>query len=190
MKRFLLSMLVVAGLGMTPSLAAASPEGAKSFVDTVAKQVITVAKADSSTSTKEAKIQSIFSDKVDINFIARFVLGKHWRSASPAQQSAYVAAYRPFILKNYATKLAKYSGQSYELKNARTDGDANVVTMVIHDTDGEDINVDYRLRGDGGYRIVDIVVEGVSLLTTQRSEFNSIVESKGIDGLIAALKSK
>ncbi len=190
MKRFLLSMLVLASLGITPTVALAGPEAAKSFVDSVAKQVINVAKGDSPTKTKEAKIESIFADKVDINFIARFVLGKHWRSASPAQQSRYVAAYRPFILKNYASKLAKYSGQTYELKNARADGDASVVTMVIHDNGGEDINVDYRMRGDGSFKIVDIMVEGVSLLSTQRSEFNGIVESKGVDGLIEALKKQ
>ena len=63
--------------------------------------------------------------------------------------------------------------------------------MEINDTSGQAILVDYRLRGDSGaFKIVDITVEGVSLLTTQRSEFNGIVERKGIDGLIEALKKQ
>ena len=141
---------------------------------------------------KQSKIESLFSDKVDITFVAKFVLGKNWRTASPAQQQDYIAAYRPFILKNYASKLAKYSGQTYTLKNAHADGDASVVTMEINDPKGgQNIIVDYRLRGDErSFKIVDITVEGVSLLSTQRSEFNGIVERKGVDGLVAALKQQ
>lgn len=165
---------------------------AKDYVDRVATQVLDIAKSgETSKAEKQSQIEKLFADKVDIQFVAKFVLGKHWRTATPAQQKDYVAAYKPFILKNYAGKLAKYSGQTYELKTARTDGDASVVPMVIHDTDGQDVAVDYRLRNTGGsYKIVDITVEGVSLLATQRSEFNGIVERKGVDGLVTALQTQ
>ena len=86
--------------------------------------------------------------------------------------------------------MTKYSGQTYTLKNARVDGDANVVTMEINDPNGQKVNVDYKLKGDSNFKIIDIAVEGVSLLTTQRSEFNGIVERKGVDGLIDALKKQ
>lgn len=190
MKRLLLSLVAAAGLMASPAHADAS--AAKSFVDKVATQVLAIVKNEAlSTEQKQSRIETVFTDKVDIYFVAKFVLGKHWRTATPKQQQDYLAAYRPFILKNYASKLAKYSGQTYELKNARIDGDASMVTMVIHDTDGADVLVDYRLRGAAGaYKIVDITVEGVSLLTTQRSEFNGIVERKTIDGLINALKTQ
>lgn len=170
----------------------AGGQDAKAYVDRVATQVLDVVKDDkASEGDKQSRIEKIFTDKVDINFVAKFVLGKHWREATPDQQKDYVAAYQPFILKNYASKLAKYSGQTYELKTARLDGDASIVPMIIHDTDGKDVQVDYRLRADSkGFKIVDITVEGVSLLTTQRSEFNGIVERKGIDGLIEALKNQ
>ena len=87
--------------------------------------------------------------------------------------------------------MTKYSGQTYTLKGARSDGDTSYVTMVINDPAGQNINLDYRLRDTGGaYKITDITVEGVSLLNTQRSEFKSVVNSKGIDGLIEALKAQ
>lgn len=191
MKRSLLCVLVALSLGVSTAVSASNPDAAKAFVDTVAKQVIDVAKSETDRSVKQAKIESIFTDKVDINFVAKFVLGKNWRTATPAQQQAYIVAYKPFILKNYASKLAKYSGQTYNLKSARPDGDASVVTMEIVDPNGQNVMVDYRLKeAGGGFKIVDIAVEGVSLLTTQRSEFNGIVESKGIDGLIEALKKQ
>ena len=192
MKRFLLSLLMALSLGASTSAYAANPAAAKTFIDTVASQVLTLVKNESlSKADKQAKIEALFSDKVDINFVAKFVLGKNWRTATPQQQQDYIAAYKPFILKNYAGKLTKYSGQTYALKGARADGDATVVNMEIDDPSGENVHVDYRLKDDSGsFKIVDITVEGVSLLTTQRSEFNGITETKGIDGLIDALKKQ
>ncbi len=193
MKRILVTAVLAASLSFgSIAYAAADPAAAKTFIDSTATQVLTLVKNDAlSKDQKQAKIESIFADKVDINYVAKFVLGKNWRTATPQQQQDYIAAYKPFILKNYAAKLTKYSGQTYTLKNARSDGDDNVVTMEIDDPNGQKVNVDYHLRNDtGSYKIVDIAVEGVSLLTTQRSEFNGIVENKGVDGLISALKSQ
>ena len=191
MKRYCVTALLAASLAFSSIAQAADSGAAKSFIDTTATQVLTLVKNESlNKDQKQAKIESIFSDKVDINFVAKFVLGKSWRTATPQQQQEYIAAYKPFILKNYAAKLTKYSGQTYTLKNARTEGDDTVVTMEINDPDGQKVNVDYHLRNESGFKIVDIAVEGVSLLTTQRSEFNGIIESKGVDGLIAALKAQ
>lgn len=193
MKRILVTAALAASLAFSSiANAAPDPAAAKTFVDTVATQVLTLVKNETmSKDEKQAKIESIFSDKVDINFVAKYVLGASWRTATPQQQQDYIGAYKPFILKNYASKLTKYSGQTYTLKNARADGDDNVVTMEIDDPSGQKVNVDYHLRNDSGsFKIVDIAVEGVSLLQTQRSEFNGIVQNKGIDGLIAALKAQ
>lgn len=191
MKRVLVNVFVSAILFSAFGAQAADQE-AKAYVDRVANQVLSVVKDDTvAQEDKQSRIEKIFIDKVDIDFVAKFVLGKHWREASPEQKKDYTAAYKPFILKNYAGKLAKYSGQTYELKSSHTEDDASIVPMIIHDTNGRDVSVDYRLRSLGsGFKIVDITVEGVSLLTTQRSEFNGIVERKGIDGLIAALKAQ
>lgn len=167
---------------------------ARDFVDGLAQRVLAVVKdGASSKESKIAAIEQLFSDKVDIDFVARFALGKYWREASAQQQTAYIAAYKPFILKNYAGRLARYSGQTYTLKNPRLEGDAAFVTMNIQDPNsGQDVTVDYRVgeRGHGQYKILDIVVEGVSLLSTQRSEFAAIVDQKGIDGLIEALQQQ
>jgi phospholipid transport system substrate-binding protein len=189
-RRFL--SVIVSCMLLAGAAHAADADKAKSFVDGLASRVMAIVKDDAFSRTdKQTRIEQLFVDKVDINFVARFVLGKHWRTATPQQQKEYVTAYRPFILKNYAGRLAKYSGQTYELRGSRNDGDASIVTMEIIDPQGQNVMVDYRLRSEGGgFKVVDITVEGVSLLTTQRSEFNGIVERKGVDGLIAALKSQ
>lgn len=182
-----------AAANAAPAAAPAQNGGAaQTYVDGLAQQVLAIVK-DSGTDKVERtkKIEALFTDKVDMDFIARFVLGKAWRAATPEQQQAYITAYKPFLLKNYASRLAKYSGQTYSLKKTRNDGNASVVTMEIQDTNGQSFLVDYRLREQGGnFKVLDIIVEGVSLLSTQRSEFASIIDQKGIDGLTEALKKQ
>ena len=192
MKRFLISLVALAGVMMSVPSMATTPEAAKAFVDGFASNVLTIVRNDSfSKSEKQQKIEHLFSDKVDIDFIAKFVLGPSWRTASPEQQQAYIAAYKPFILKNYSGRLANYSGQTYTLKGARGEGEVMNVVMLIQDPQGQTATLDYRLRSsEASFKIVDITVEGVSLLNTQRSEFKSVVNSKGIDGLIEALKKQ
>lgn len=192
MTHFIRTVVLAVSMLFGLSAQAANPAAAKNFLDAIAAQVLVIVKDDKLSQTdRQAKIENLFADKVDISFVAKFALGKHWRAATPEQQKEYIAAYRPFILKNYGGKLTKYSGQTYALKNTRIDGEAIVVTMEIDDPNGQKIMMDYRLRDDGAtFKITDIAVEGVSLLTTQRSEFNGIIEGKGIDGLIAALKQQ
>lgn len=191
MKQWILSLITAALLLQPVAAQAGSPQEAKQYVDNVASQVLDVLKTGTSKADKQAKLESLFSTMVDIPYVAKYVLGKHWPTATPEQQQAYVAAYKPFVLRNYASKLTKYSGQNYKLKDARNMGGDQVVTMEIVDPGNPSVFVDYRLREDtGSYKVVDIAVEGVSLVATQRSEFNSIVSSKGLDYLIEALNKK
>lgn len=190
--RFLGAMMALVAWAAAAPVSAANPEAAKAFVDGFASKVLAIVSNESaSRAEKQEKIEALFSDKVDMDYIAKFVLGPSWRTATPAQQKEYVGAYKPFILKNYSGRLTKYSGQTYTLKGARSEGDTAYVTMLINDPNGQNITLDYRLRDAGGaFKITDITVEGVSLLNTQRSEFKSVVNSKGIDGLIEALKKQ
>jgi phospholipid transport system substrate-binding protein len=193
MNRFFKTLSAMMLLALANPSHAMDVAGAKNFLDQVAADVLSIVRDErASKEQKQQRIETIFSDKVDISFVAKFVLGKHWRTASPAQQKSYVAAYEPFILKNYAGKLVKYSGQTYRLKSPYMEDNVAVVTMEIIDPSGTNVNVDYRLgdAGAGKYKINDIVIEGVSLLATQRAEFDSIVQNKGVDGLIAALRTQ
>lgn len=191
MKQWILSLLA-AVLLLQPTVAlAGSPKEAQAYIDGISTDVLDILKTKETKASKQAKLETLFSTTVDIPYVAKYVLGRHWNGASADQQKAYVAAYEPFIVRNYAGKLTKYSGQSYKLKNARNMGDDQVVTMEIVDPGSPSVFVDYRLREvSGSYKVVDIAVEGVSLVATQRSEFNAIVNRNGIDGLIAALQKQ
>ena len=113
MKRFLQSLTAIFVVAFATTSFAGDAAGAKVFLDKVASDVLAIVKdAGASKEAKQKKIEALFADKVDIAFVAKFVLGKHWRTATPKQQQDYMTAYKPFILKNYASKLTIYSGQT------------------------------------------------------------------------------
>lgn len=191
MKRFI--ALAAACVLWAGSASAGDVNGAKSFVNGVAQEVLSIVKAGGAKEAQQEKLLTVVDSNIDIDFVAKFVLGKYWRQATPEQQKAYLDAYRPFLKKSYVSRLTKYSGQTVAVGNGRADSDGSyLVTMKVNQPDGSaPVNMLYRVvDAKGGYRISDIVVEGVSLLNTQRSEFSSIAQSRGIDGLIEALKKK
>jgi phospholipid transport system substrate-binding protein len=194
MKRlFVFFSLWVFGLscmGIAPAYA--STQRATGFVDKVAGEVLAIIKNDAlDASGKKAKVNTIFLNVVDIPFVAKFVLGKHWRTATPEQRAQYLAAYEPFLINNYVSRITKYSGQTYTIMRTRKDNNDYVVNMELLDPNGPNVVMDYRVRPAGKqFKVIDIVIENVSLLNTQRSEFNSVVTNKGLDFLIKALEKK
>ena len=190
MRKILLLWLVALGLA-TPALAA-SDEPAKAFVEDVAAKTIAIVKTDAAESAKQAELEDRFRPGVDVPFVGRFVLGQHWRAATPAQQEEYLAAYGPFLMKHYIGRLVKYSGQEVKVTKAVSEKNGSImVTMAVINPGQEKFFVEYRLQPAGkSFKLIDIVVEGVGLLASQRSEFNAVVNNKGLDYLIEALKKK
>lgn len=191
--RFFGPLLAALALIMTISAAQAAPAPQQAFIDKIASDMLAIVKNDSlPQAEKSTKLENIFASTVDFDWVGKFVLGRHFKAATPAQQTAYLAAYRPFIIKNYVSRLTKYTGQTYKITGTRTSSDgAALVSMQLLDPKGPPVLVDYRVSGKpGAFKVTDIVVEDVSLITTQRSEFNAVVSKNGIDFLIDALKKK
>ncbi|MFO1242890.1 MAG: ABC transporter substrate-binding protein [Rickettsiales bacterium] len=170
----------------------ADENGARQFIDGLGQQVLALAKdSGKSDSQKQDELRNIFFQSVDVDWIARFVLGRFWRTASESQQQTYLNNYRNFISTNYTSRLRDYTGETFKITGARDDGDGKyMVSMQIVRPNGQNVETDYKVKEDGGYKIIDIVVEGVSLITTQRSEFSSAVSRKGLDFLIEQLAKK
>jgi phospholipid transport system substrate-binding protein len=190
-RKFLAIMMVWLGL-VAPAYADDAPK-AQIFVDKVASDVLVLVQDEKiAVEDKKSKLNKVFIDVVDVAYVAKFVLGRHWRTATPAQQQAYLSAYGPFLINNYVARLTKYTGQTFKITGSQPTGDAYIVSTQLLDPKGPPILVDYRVRQDAGdvFKVIDIVVEGVSLLATQRSEFNSVVSNNGVDFLIQALQKK
>jgi len=142
---------------------------------------------------KQSKLEVLFEQNVDIDWIGKFVLGRHWRSASDEQKKAYLDSYRTFTIKHYTSNLSDFTNTNFEVTKVRPDSNGGyVVTMRIKRPQAEDIVAEYTIRqknGDG-LKVYDIIVEGVSMITTQRDEFGSVVSQKGLDYLISQLKRR
>jgi phospholipid transport system substrate-binding protein len=166
---------------------------AQLFMDLLAQDLLKTVKNDALDDDKKLKkLQTMFENSVDIAWVAKFVLGRHFRTATPEQKTAYLKAYPSFLVNNYVARLMKYTGQTYRIIDTKKNENGDyVVAMELQDPDGPPILLDYRLHKKAGtFKVIDIVVESISLITTQRSEFNAVVNRKGLDRLITALEKK
>jgi phospholipid transport system substrate-binding protein len=130
---------------------------------------------------------------VDFEEATRLALGRGWKQASPEQQKKLVTEFRNMLVRTYSNAISAYEGQTMKVLPSRVkagDTEATVRNQFIR-PGGKPVLIDYSMRKtDQGWKVYDIVVEGVSLVLTYRSEFDAIVKQEGIDALIKRLTQK
>ena len=127
----------------------------------------------------------------DLPLITRLVIGRYWRKVNEEQKQAFATVFEQHIVRVYTSQLGVYRDEKVEVRNvaARTDKDTIVGTEVMRESDPP-LRIDWLVReSDGQYRIIDVAAEGVSMMTTKRSEFSSVIAREGMDGLIEQLKA-
>jgi len=169
------------------------PEETARFIDTLGQQALTVLGAANLPLTdREARVRELLSRSIDFQTIGRFALGPAWRRASADQKSEYQRLFQEYVLRTYSRRLGGYAGETFRITGARalTETDA-LVSTEIQRPSGPPLAADWRVRGGTtGYKILDVMVSGVSMIQTQRSEFTAVVRRDGVDGLIAALRAR
>ena len=169
-------------------------KGAGAFVETLADDAITNLTGDGlNDAQREEKLRGILRSYFDVNSIGKWVLGRHWRKANAAERTEYLRLLEDLIVSTYALRFKSYSNEKIKLTGIASRGQTAIVKSVIERGDQQSVRVDWRVTyPDGQYKIFDIVVEGVSMIQTQRSEFSSVIRRNGgkISGLIATLKDK
>lgn len=208
-RRSLLSgaaLMLVAGLGAAiMPVVAAQPaqaqadqgaQAAATFVQSLGDKAIATL-ADSKVSNEQTKeiFRKLLNDNFDVVTIGRFVLGRYWNTATEPQRKEYMDLFERMIVEVYAERFSQYAGESFKVSGAQPAGqrDAVVVSQVLRPS-GPPVNVAWRVRAkDGeGFKIVDVVVENVSMSQTQRSEFASLIENNGgkFEALLDALRQR
>lgn len=195
MKKIYLWVLFFLGVA-TVANAAIDKEKALSMVENLTKEGIEeIVNSDASVSEKNEVFRKLFDENLDIDFISRYVLGRYWRKASVAQRVNFVSLYREYNVKTWSKRFDEFKGKKFVFKGVVIGGNPNqafVETEVPMD-EGKPVTVRWRVSDkDGVLKIIDIIIENVSLVQTARSEYTSFIAKspKGIDGLLENLREK
>ena len=187
-----------AGLFMFGAEANAEVNAAKAeqFIKDVTKQGIEeLVNSDISDSERRARFTKLFNQDLDLDFIGKFVLGRYWRTATPKQRDEFIDVYRKLNVQTWSERFNDFKGKHFEFlgtENSKSPDQVFVNTQVPMQ-EGKPASVKWRVKEtNGNMRIVDIIIENVSLAQTSRSEYTSYIQKSpnGIDSLIADLKAK
>ena len=168
------------------------------LVKQTADDVLTIIKNDREIQAgNQQKLYAVIEEKILPNFdfdrVCRMVLGKNWKSATPEQQAIFQKEFRSLLLRTYSSALSKYKDQVIEYKPMRYEVDeknVSVKTQILQ-SGGQPIAVDYSLvKGATGWKVYDIVIESVSLVTNYRSQFSNEIRQNGLDSLNKKLMDK
>lgn len=138
-------------------------------------------------------VNEIVLPHFDFERMSLTVLGKHWRGANPEQQQRFVEEFSTLLVRTYATALLEYTGQEIVYKPFRhKEGDKKaIVKTEVKPEDGPPIPIEYALMQNGEeWKVYDIKIDGLSLVTNYRSQYGRTIQTKGIDTLIASLSEK
>lgn len=195
--RFLISTGLL--VGMFANIGVANAELAPdALVKQTADEVLAIVKNDKDIqSGNQQKLFALTEEKILPNFdfdrVCRMVLGKSWKTATPDQQASFQQEFRSLLLRTYASALSKYKDQVIEYKPFRAEAGAQNVSVKtqILQTGGQPVEVDYSLvKSASGWKVFDIVIEGVSLVTNYRSQFSNEIRQNGLDSLNKKLADK
>ena len=183
--------LVLAFGGLAPGRAAAQADPV-GFINELGVQAIQVLGPSVSPAARLQRFRELFSADFDLPRIGRFVLGRYWRVATPEQQQQFLGLLREYLAQAYAGRLAEYAGERFRALNAQQDGSETIVTSQIITNDGKQISVQWHLVNDGGWKITDAYVAGVSMAVTERDEFAAVIQQGGgqVQYLLDRLRQK
>jgi phospholipid transport system substrate-binding protein len=185
----LVALAAVAAVGLPTSASAQDTAKARQVVAKVAEVGISeVVGANLPQAEKIDRFRNLFVTYFDVPSIGRFVLGRNWRTATPQEQEKFLDVFQEVNVFTWSRRFGDYSGQDLVIGQAVPDGDSGaIVDSTVEQAGGQQpIQVQWRLRERGDtYKVVDLVIEGVSMAITYRQEYNAVIQQNG--GSVGAL---
>lgn len=173
---------------------ALTTQQAEALIQQVVTETLAIANSNLSQSAALDRFEDMFVRYGDVPVIARAVLGAPWRTASPAQREAFVDAFEGYLARKYGAEFREYRGSRITITGSTDQGDKGVVVNSVVETPGsEPFAVDYQVSDrSGSPKMFNIFIEGVSMLSTERSEIRAILEANrnDVDALIADLRRR
>jgi phospholipid transport system substrate-binding protein len=186
-------LTITLGALLSPHAWAQAVQKASAFVQQTGNQLVGIVNGSQSAAQKRQAITQILEGAVDVDEIARFCLGRFWRTASPDQQSRFVAAFHEVLVTNISSKLGEYQGVKLTVQHARQQDDQAIVTTEVDRPNNPPTSVDWVIEAPTtAPKIVDVVAEGTSLRLTQRQDYASYLtrNNNDVNALINAMKGQ
>ncbi|MES2961475.1 MAG: ABC transporter substrate-binding protein [Pseudomonadota bacterium] len=192
MKKFLIACLVL--FISTPALSEDTIQTieVKSYVEDIGNKIIKIAAEKGSESKKRDKIISVINGAIDADWLARFVLSRNYKTSTDAQKERFTKLYRDFMINTYGPKFKNYNGKKFTVNDVTEQNGFYIAKAEFLPRDSNTpISVNFRVKErNGKLMILDFIAEGVSLIETQRSEFNSAISQKGMDQFLDDLEER
>jgi len=186
-------MALAVAVGAAMAEPAAADDGPAAVVEQTIDEVTKVLVDKSLASdAKRQKIEQIVHGRFDFEVLSKLVLARHWKTLSPEQQREFVEEFKRHLSVTYGKNVESYNDERAVITGSRAEkhGDWTVKSKVVR-KNAPEILVDYRLRqGEGRWQVIDVVIEGVSLVANFRSQFQEVISQGGPTKLIQQLKDK
>lgn len=196
LRSFLMLLALVTGLNATPVLAAdTSPDV---LAQATTQEVLAILKQDRDIQNgNQRKVYQLVETKIlpifDFNRMTQLVIGKHWPRATAKQKQDLVTEFRNLMVRTYSSSLMAFNNQTVDFKPlGMKPGDTDVtVRSEIRQPGGQPIPINYSMyKTSFGWKVYDVTIDGVSLVTNYRSSFSNTIRQNGIDGLISTLAAQ
>ena len=187
--------LLAVGLAVTavgPASAGVPTDQLRSAVDRVLKTLDDPSlKGEAKVADRRVAVRKIANEIFDFGEIAKRSMARHWQPLSEAQRSEFVGLFADLLERSYISKIETYGGEKIQYTAERVDGDYATVSTRIITKNGTEVPVDYRMikRGDR-WLVYDVSIEGVSLVSNYRTQFNKIIQTSSYNELVSKLKNK
>ena len=179
-----------AAVAETAEVARSAPE--RIIEETVTQVVAVLGDKSRSSEQRRAELEVIARQRFDFRSMSRLVLARNWKRFSKAQQSEFVEVFTRYLANDYGSRLERYDQEQVEVLGERQEprGDVTVKTAIVGgENDGA--LVDYRMRDrKSQWKIIDVVIEGISLVANFRDQFRDVIARSGPEGLLAKLNAK
>ena len=183
LKNIIFSIIILFALSINAQTSNYSDE--EKFVSTFTEEAISILSNDTiNDSEKTRAFTSLVMSSIDLPLISKFVLARSWKESSDDQKQRYLIAFKDYFVNSYANKLDQYSGEKIAIIDSEEAGKYVIVNsnIVREGTDTLKINLKWRLLNrDGQIKIIDLNIEGISLIIAQREEFQSFLANNNYD---------
>ena len=198
MKKYLILLALVCSFSFASANVNADvdAQGAENFVKNVTEDGIeNIINANIPQAEKDKRFEKLFNNALDLDFIGQFVLGRYWRTSTPAQREAFIEAYRKLNIQTWSKRFDEFKGRNFVFTGTTPSNTKNqiFVNSEVPMEQGAPAKVVWRVEEKGNsYKVVDIIIENVSLAITARNEYSAYIKKapNGVDDLIKDLQNK